>query len=197
MMSRVRKRLNAAERRDKILSAAARSFAADGYDRAKMDDIAVGAGVTKPVLYDHFRSKQALFLAVLESVRDRLIARGRSIAAENAEPEQKFHRAVDALFRFVEQEPDAARTLLMTPSGDLEAARLSREMQAGASEGLSVLLASFVRADDLHMQAVTEFLKQGLHALALWWLDHPDMTRKEVVDIVMRIAWSGLQRSHA
>jgi AcrR family transcriptional regulator len=80
MTSRAQKRVSAAQRRAKILEAAVRAFAAKGYNDTSMDRIAALAKVSKPVLYDHFASKQALFLSVLESIRDDLIARGRSIA---------------------------------------------------------------------------------------------------------------------
>src|SRR5262245_2026350 len=101
-----------------------------------MDRIAARAKVTKPVLYDHFPSKRALFLAVLESIRDGLIAQGRSIVATGGGPQEKFRRAVDAFLQFVEREPDAARVLLTVPCGDPRAAELSRGVQAGASAGI-------------------------------------------------------------
>ena len=65
------------------------AFATDGYDRTSMDRIAVFSKVTKPVLYDHFPSKQALFLTVLESIRDGLIDKGKAIAEAGDGPEQK------------------------------------------------------------------------------------------------------------
>src|SRR5438876_853042 len=137
MTSRVRKRLSAAERRDVILAAAVRAFAAEGYDETSMDRIAVRAKVSKPVLYDHFASKQALFLAALESIRDALIGQGNAIAETASDPQEKFRRGVDAFLQFVEQQPDAARVLLIVPRGDPATARLSRKVQAGATAGIS------------------------------------------------------------
>lgn len=180
------------------MSEAVRAFAADAYDNAKMDDIAAGAGITKPVLYDHFPSKRALFQAVLESLRDGLIAKGKSIVQDDVEPEPKFRRAIGAFFLFVEQQPEAARVLLSMPTGNSVAAELSREVQVGASARLAVLLATFMRGDaSPRVQAATEFLEHGLHALGLWWFDHPDVARAELVDIVMRVAWLGLQTGDA
>lgn len=193
-MSRLRKRLSAEERRSRILAAAVHAFARDGYDSTKMDGIAARAEITKPVLYDHFPSKQALFLAVLESIRDGLISKGKSVAKANVGPEQKFRRAVDAFLRFVEDEPDAARVLLMVPSGDPVAAGVSREVQAGASAGIAALLGVFMPgAPRWRLRAATEFLKEGLHALATWWLENPDRTRDEIVDVVMGVVWPGLR----
>jgi len=158
-----------------------------------MDRIAARAKITKPVLYDHFSSKQALFLTVLESIRDGLIARGKLIVEASSDPEQKFRRAIDAFLQFVEQEPDAARVLLTVPS-DRIAATLSREVQTGASAGIAALLVSLMPlGTSWQLQAATEFLKEGLHAVAVWWLDNPGPAREELVDLVVRIAWSGLK----
>jgi AcrR family transcriptional regulator len=196
MASRARKRLSAAERRAKILAAAVRAFAAEGYDDTAMDRIAARAKVSKPVLYDHFRSKQALFLAVLESIRDGLIARGTSIAETDGDPREKFRRGVDAFLQFVEREPDAARVLLTVPRGDPGAAKLSREVQAGASAGIARLLVLLMPGDaSWRLQAATEFLKEGLHAIGEWWLENPGPSREELVDVVTRIVWLGFHQN--
>lgn len=194
MKSRVRKRLSAQERRARIIEAAVSAFARDGYDATKMDGIAARAEITKPVLYDHFSSKQALFLAVLKSIRDGLIAKGRVIALDVAEPEERFRRSIDAFLAFVEHAPDAARVLLTVPAGDPVAAQVSREVQAGASAGIAALLAEFMPDRTAwQVQGMAEFLKEGLHAIAVWWLDHPGPSREEITDIVMDAAWLGLQ----
>jgi AcrR family transcriptional regulator len=195
MTSRARKRLSTEERRIKILAAAVRTFAADGYDNASMDRIAARAKITKPVVYDHFPSKLALFQAVLESIRDGLIAEGKSIVASDRDAEQKFRRAVDAFLQFVEQQPDAARVMLTVPRSDAGAAKLSREVQAGASAGIASLLVGFMPGSaSWRRRAAAEFLKEGMHALGRWWLDNPGPSRDQLVDVVTRIAWVGLQR---
>ena len=159
-----------------------------------MDSIAARAGITKPVLYDHFSSKQTLFLAVLESIRDDLIARGKAIAKDDADPEQKFRRSVDAFLEFVEQAPDAARVLLTVPAGDPVAVKVWREVQAGASAGIVALLGGLMPdRTGWRLPGATEFLKEGLHAIAVWWLDHPEPKRGEIVEIVLDVAWRGLR----
>jgi AcrR family transcriptional regulator len=198
MASRVRKRLGAAERREKILAAAIKALARQGYDNTSMDRIAAGAKITKPVLYDHFPSKQALYLAVLQSIRDGLIGRGHAIAETDGDPEEKFRRSIDAFLQFVEEEPDAARVLLTVPSGDPRAATVSRAVQAGATAGIAPLLAAFMPGSPAwQLHAATEFLKEGLHAVAVWWLDNPGGARAELVAMVMDIAWNGLRRWHS
>ncbi len=194
MTSRERKRLSAAERRARILAVAVRAFATVGYDDTSMEAIARRAKITKPVLYDHFPSKRALFQAVLEEIRDRLIARGKAIVKTGRDPARKFRGSVDAFLRFVEVDPDAARILLSVPR-DGYAARASRRVQAGASAEIARLLAAFMPGSPpWQLQAATEFLKEGLHAVAKWWLENRDRSRGELVDVVARIAWTGLRR---
>lgn len=196
MTAKVRKRLTAEARRAKILSAAVRAFAVDGYDNSSMDRIAARAGVTKPVVYDYFPSKQALFRTVLETIRDGLLAKGKLVAEASKDPEEKFRRAVDVFLQFVEREPDAARVLLMIPRGDPVAARLSRKVQAGAAAGVARLLVlSMPGSAPWRVQAAAAFLKEGLHAVAEWWLEHSSAKRVDLVDVVTQLVWRGLQTS--
>ncbi len=193
MTSSRRRRLSPAERRSKIFSASVGLFAARGYDGVSMDEIAAAAGVTKPVLYDHFQSKQALFRAVLSAIRDDLISRGQSVAATAESAEQRFRAGVDAFFVFVEQQPNSMRILLILPRGDAELKKIAEEVQVGASAGIAKSLAVFLpRSEPWRIAATTEFLKEGLHALAERWLKNPGPSRTDLVEVVMSSVWTGV-----
>jgi AcrR family transcriptional regulator len=195
MISSPRKRLTAEQRRIKILAAATRVFARKGFDGASMSGIAAAAGVTKPVLYDHFESKDSLFETLLHSIRDELLAKGNVIGKSAASEDVRFREAVDAFFTFVEERPDAARLLLIVPQGNRVTLRLSRAVQREATAGIAQLLKSYSpRGEAWRHVAAGEFLKEGLHAVAIWWLDNPGPRREEIVDIVMETCWGGLQR---
>ena len=194
MKSRPRKRLTLDQRRTRILAAATRLFARRGYDGASMSGIASDAGITKPVLYDHFASKEALFETLLRSIRDDLLAKGRAIGQSSASDEHRFRSAVDAFFAFVEGQPDAAKILLIVPQGNPLTLKLSRDVQRGATAAISQLLKSLLPAGATwEYQAAGEFLKEGLHALAKWWLSHPGPSRDEIVDLVMTACWTGFR----
>lgn len=194
MKSRPRKRLTLDQRRTRILAAATRLFARRGYDGASMSGIASDAGITKPVLYDHFASKEALFETLLRSIRDDLLAKGRAIGQSSASDEHRFRSAVDAFFEFVEGQPDAAKILLIVPQGNPVTLKLSRDVQRGATAAISQLLKSHLPAGATwQYQAAGEFLKEGLHALAKWWLSHPGPSRDEIVDLVMTACWTGFR----
>lgn len=194
MKSTSRKRLTLEQRRNRILAAATRVIARKGYDGAAMSEIAAAAGITKPVLYDHFESKNELFETLLRLIRDDLLAKGHEIGRSSATDEARFRSAIDAFFAFVEAQPDAAKILLIVPQGDPAALKLSREVQQGATATISRLLkSSLPAAKRWQHEAAAEFLKEGLHALAKWWLSHPGPSRDAIVDIVMKACWSGFQ----
>ncbi len=194
MKARPRKRLTLDERRIKILAAATRLFARKGYDGASMSGIAAAAGITKPVLYDHFASKDALFETLLRSIRDDLLAKGSAIGKSAVSEEHRFRTAVDAFFAFVEDQPEAAMILLIVPQGNPVTMKLSRAVQQGATTAIAKLLKSYLPpGGSWQYEAAGEFLKEGLHALALWWLSHPGPSRSEIVDLVLRACWMGFR----
>ena len=162
MKSRPRKRLTLEQRRSKILAAATRIFARKGYDGASMSGIATAAGITKPVLYDHFASKDALFETLLRSIRDGLLAKGRAIGQSSACDDVKFRSAVDAFFAFVEAEPDAAKILLIVPQGNSVTVKLSRDVQQGATAAISHLLKSYLPPERAgNTKPPASFLRRG------------------------------------
>jgi AcrR family transcriptional regulator len=198
-----RRRLKAAERRQRILTAAEQAFAARGYHSTSMDDIAAAAGVTKPVLYDHFASKHDLYVKLTEGIRDELTSLGAAAMAADAPPEQRVRSAIEAFFVFVEQRPSAARVLLFTPVGEPELVEAARQVQTGATAALSALLVAegdlLAGAPDreLRLELLTEFMKQGLHGLAEWWSQHPETPRGALVSAAMDLVWSGLRGGYA
>ncbi|WP_208027192.1 TetR/AcrR family transcriptional regulator [Rhabdothermincola sediminis] len=94
-------RLPAAERRQQLLDVALRVFGQHGYHHTSMNEIADRAGVTKPVLYQHFRSKRELYLEVLRDVGGRLRdAVGKAVATAEG-PRQQVESGFLAYFRWV------------------------------------------------------------------------------------------------
>ena len=192
-------RLSGTERRERILAAAAAAFAVRGYEAASVGEIAAAAGITKPVLYDHFGSKRELFVEVMERARDDLVHRSAVAMAADAPLERRIRTAVEAFFTYVEDDPEAARVLLVPPRGDRQLELDWRRVQREATAALTGLLAAeprlLARAPDraLRLELFTEFIKQGMHGLAEWWNEHPDTPRAALVETVMDAAWSGVR----
>lgn len=104
-------RLPADQRRRQLLDTACRLFADRGFHASAMDEIARAAGVTKPVLYQHFTSKRALFVEVLDDVGSQLMASLGSAAGEAPTGRDRVQAGFAAYFRFVTGNEPAFRVL--------------------------------------------------------------------------------------
>src|SRR6476646_7442621 len=104
-------RLPAARRRRQLLDVALETFAARGYHPTSMNDIAEAAGVTKPVLYQHFRSKRALYLELLEDVGGRLQDAIEKAVSEADGPREQVTAGFTAYFHFVADQTTAFQLL--------------------------------------------------------------------------------------
>ena len=109
-------RLRAAERRAQLLGVARRLFARDGYRGASMESIAEAAGVTKPVLYQHFSSKRALYSALLANDLGRLTQELETAFSQAEDDEERLRRGFGAYLGFVDRHEDAFRLLFTRPS---------------------------------------------------------------------------------
>jgi AcrR family transcriptional regulator len=113
-------RLPAEERRAAVLDTASRVFARCSYRGATTAEIAREAGVTEPILYRHFASKQALYLACIESAWQRVQAAWDEAVANEPDPRAWTQAMAEAFFEFKEQRSAVAQLWLqaLTESGD-------------------------------------------------------------------------------
>ncbi|OEV05936.1 TetR/AcrR family transcriptional regulator [Streptomyces oceani] len=102
-------RLPRRARRNQLLGAAQEVFVAHGYHAAAMDDIADRAGVSKPVLYQHFPGKLELYLALLDQHCEELLQAVRTALASTTDNKQRVGATMDAYFAYVEDEGGAFR----------------------------------------------------------------------------------------
>jgi AcrR family transcriptional regulator len=136
-------RLPAAARHDQLAETALELFAERGYHATAMDDIAEAAGVTKPVLYQHFPSKRLLYLELVENVSDQLRA-AVNAAADEATPYNQVLAGFRNYFRFVASRPRAFRLLFGSGARQLEeAAAAIRQVE----DDLAGTIAGFIVAD--------------------------------------------------
>jgi AcrR family transcriptional regulator len=188
-------RLPREQRRQQVLAAALDVFSTAGYHAASMDDIAVHAGVSKPVLYQHFPGKLDLYLAILDAGIDELMAVAEAALSGTTDNATRVRAMVNAYFAFVEDPGGAFRLVFESDmandpevrarvdASDLAMARLSARVIAedtGLSEEQALLLASGL---------------QGLvHVAARRWLrgGADQSSREEAADLVTSLAWRGI-----
>ncbi|UGS35428.1 TetR/AcrR family transcriptional regulator [Capillimicrobium parvum] len=194
-----RRRLTAPERRELIEHAATEVVAERGYHGAAMSEIARRAGVTVPVVYDHFDSKPALYRRLLE----RHYADLQRIWIEHLGRDEmtavRLGGAVDAWFAYVEEHPFASRVLFRDATGDPEVDAVHRAVAAASRDSLLPLLARepAARATEdspAGTLLVWEVFRATMQGLALWWVDHPDVPREQLVTTTMNALWLGYER---
>jgi AcrR family transcriptional regulator len=186
-------RLPAAARREQLLSVALEVFAHQGFHGTAMNDVAVAAGVTKPVLYQHFQSKRQLYLALLDDVGQRLRQTIEKAGTASGGPRAQVEAGFRAYFQWVKDDRDAF--LLLFGSGarrDEEFADAVRRFEIAIAD----TIAPFIQADiDGEHQRLLAHALVGLaegtsrRLLALGGDFEPQRVAAQVADL----AWAGLR----
>jgi AcrR family transcriptional regulator len=163
-----------------------------------MGTIAEAAGVTRAVLYDHFPSKKALFLAVLEEQNAIFLGHvGARITGEGS-AEERMRATLDAVFSFAEQHPDAWRLLFGNAThGDAEVDAAWRTIHANRTYAVAALLArdaqeAGIDPESRRAEIMVELLISALSGGVAWWQANPGARRTELVDAAHDLLWTGL-----
>jgi AcrR family transcriptional regulator len=185
-----------AQLRAAIEDAAARLFAADGYEATTVDDIVDAAAVSKPALYRFFESKQHLYMTLLERHRDELAAAALAQVAGDEPPDRWLPKMVDAWFRYVEAHPFTS-CMFRDDSGDPDVQALRTELQRRQRAADVALLRQFVpELDEPELEPLGEAIRASLYGLALWWANHPDTPRATLVSTMVRIVTGIMLSAH-
>ena len=189
-------RLSADARREQILDVAIDVFGRAGYYGASMNDIAEAAGVTKPVLYQHFDSKSELYRALLSEVGNRMLGSIAKATAEATDGKSQTLRGFQAYFRWVAHRHDEFMLLFGgSARHDAEFAEQIRQITDDAAAAIAPLIA--VDIDPDHRQTLAHALvglAEGAsrRLVGLGRSFDPDA----VADEVGALAWAGLRAVH-
>jgi AcrR family transcriptional regulator len=185
-----RTRLPRRQREQQLLHTAEQVFVERGYAAATMDEIAERAGVTKPVVYDHFRSKDALLAACVDRGRQELADLTLAAVAGVEDPRELLLRAVRAFFGFVE---DRAQAWALVLQGALPAAQNLERGRREQHELVEVLLArAFPGLRGASLGAHAAAINGACERTAVWWSDHPEVSADELAQLVTALLWPGL-----
>lgn len=189
-------RLPASERRQQLLDTALATFARLGYRDAAMNDIADAAGVTKPVLYQHFASKRELFLELLADVASRLRLAVRDAVASSAAigPRAQVEAGFAAWFNWVDTNRDGFTVLFDSevrrdPEFAEQAAKVQRQMADTVAE---FIVAEGLEPDRRRLLAYG-IVGLGESTCRRWLEKEIDLDADELAVQVAGLAWSGLR----
>ena len=193
--------MSADARREVIEQAALEVFTQRGYHGASIDEIARRAGVTPPVIYDHFASKLDLHKRLLERTREELLAMWRTTLAVDLPEDQRIAHALDAWARYVQEHPYAPRMFFVETTGDPSSQAIHRDVTAESRRQLGAILGSQPGAekiagstDPVALEMAAEVIRAGLTGLAIWWSEHPDVPREQIVATAINAVWIGFER---
>ena len=183
------------ERRAQLLGSALEVFVAQGYHSAAMDDIAERAGVSKPVLYQHFPGKLELYLALLEQSCDTVIDKVRVALASTHDNKDRVGRTFDAFYDYVEGESGAFRLVF---ESDLTNEPAVREQIDRVTNECAEMIAEVIQEDTDLPAPACYLLAVSLVGMAQvssrFWLDADNgLTRSDAAALVSGLAWRGIR----
>ncbi|SDP43133.1 DNA-binding transcriptional regulator, AcrR family [Nakamurella panacisegetis] len=189
-------RLRRSDRRAQLLAAAKGAFVTQGYHAAAMDDIAERAGVSKPVLYQHFPSKLELYLALLGDSADEMVRMVEGALHETDDNDERVHRAVEAYFSTVADSGQAYRLIF---ESDLRGQPQVEEIVDRATDSCIAAITATITTDTGVDPERSRLLAAALVGLsqvsARYWLTQsPGVPRAEAIEIISTLAWRGISR---
>ncbi|MBV2362745.1 TetR/AcrR family transcriptional regulator [Streptomonospora nanhaiensis] len=187
-------RLPRLARRRQLLAAAQEVFVARGYHAAAMDEIAERAGVSKPVLYQHFPGKQELYLALLEQHSQALVEKQREALESTDDNRQRVTASFRAYFDFVAGEGEAFRLVF---ESDLRNVPAVREKTEQTLQACAELISDVIRQDTSISDEEAHLLSIGLVGMAetsaRYWLSNFGTIPQEAAEqLIARLAWRGI-----
>lgn len=180
------------ERESLILDAGAEEFGTKGYARGSTAVVAARAGISKPLVYEYFGSRDGLYLACLDRAGSRLVAAVAS--AQHGSPDSaRAVRTMEALFRALESRVhdwELVWDSTLPDGGDLHAAAAAHrgELNRMGAAGVSDVLGAAAVADPLDADLVTHLWYGTVGAAIRWWRRHPEQSAEEMAARFRRVA---------
>ncbi len=194
MTTAKRKRMPRADRMRQMIEVAEQVFSERGYAAASMDEIAELVGVSKPMLYEYFNSKEGLLLACIRESRAVLREVTEQATVGAADAEEALRRGLLAFFVFIRERRQAwsllrhEMALIGTPAADEveETRRQQTDLIAALMSGY------FDSGDELRAEAAAEFVVGACERLAIWCERHEEVSPELATGYAMDVLWSGL-----
>lgn len=180
------------ERRAQLLDIGRRLFAERGLDGTSIEEIAAQAGVSKPVVYEHFGGKEGLYAVVVDREVERFLNMATALL-EGEDTMAKFELAAVELLRYIQSNSDGFRILVRdsNPSGSGTFASLMGDIASQVEHILGDVLKK--RGYDPGLAPVYAQMLVGMVASAgQWWLDERKPKLEEMAAHLVNLAWNGL-----
>jgi AcrR family transcriptional regulator len=194
----VRKRMTGQQRRQQLLDIGRRLFAERGFDGTSIEEIAAQAGVSKPVVYEHFGGKEGLYAVVVDREVERLTAVTVTLS-EGPYSMPKFEAAAVSLLRYIEDNADGFR-ILVRDSSPGSGGGTYGTLLADIAGQVEYIMADFLlsRGRDPRLAPMYSQMMVGMVAFTgQWWLDARKPEIEQVAANLIDLAWNGLSHLDA
>ncbi len=184
-----------AERERQILKVAGQAFARGGYFSSSMDEIAELAGVSKPMLYAYFGSKEGLYVAYIERTGTELLERLVGAAPLQRDPLARLEARIEEFLAFVEEHRDGWTVLFGELTSIRPVADEVASLRAQITQAIRRMIESSrsdARLAPGSSDAIAHAVVGAGESLANWWLEHPDVPREQVVHLYLNMLKAGL-----
>jgi AcrR family transcriptional regulator len=190
---RSRVRMTGTERRKQLLDVGRALFAERGYEAASIEEVAARAGVSKPVVYEHFGGKEGLYAVVVDREMQSLTLRISS-ALTSGHPRAMVEQAALALLIYIEDETDGFRVLTRDSPVASGTGTFSSLLNDIANQVEYLLAEEFARRGlDTELAGMYAQMLVGMVALTgQWWLDVREPAREVVAAHLVNLGWNGL-----
>ncbi|MGJ8670276.1 MAG: TetR/AcrR family transcriptional regulator [Oceanococcus sp.] len=191
------RRLSRAKREAQLICVAQSLFSQKGYQGTAIADIASSAGVTRPMVYNYFGSKDGIYLASLSAARQQLEKRMLTAVAAKKVPRERLAAGLRAYFEFVDDQGAAWDILFgggAAVAGPAEAK--ARELRFMNVERIAMLLRADLGPAPTEQQifAFAHLISGGAEQLAKWWRQNPDVLLDDLVEHQMALIWPSLEQ---
>jgi AcrR family transcriptional regulator len=189
-----RARMTGKERREQLLDIGRSLFAQKGFDATSVEEIAQRAGVSKPVVYEHFGGKEGLYAVVVDREMRALLDSITGALTSQGHPRELLERAAFALLDYVESSTDGFRILVRDSPVAQSTGTFASLISDAASQVEHIMANQFTeRGFDPEFAPMYAQMLVGMVALTgQWWLDARRPKKADVAAHLVNLAWNGL-----
>lgn len=177
-----------------MMAVAEQVFAERGYVAASMDEIAEQVGVSKPMLYEYFGSKEGLLVACIRQARAELLQVTSQAALTAGTPEQMLRNGLVATFEFIRAHSQSWK--LLRSEAAVVGPSAAEEIEAVRQQQTDLISATMAmygpQPPPLDVDQAAEVIVGGCERLALWCERNPGTSPEQAAELVMQLIWSGI-----
>ncbi|OLR89492.1 TetR/AcrR family transcriptional regulator [Actinokineospora bangkokensis] len=185
-----------AEREQQMMAVAEEVFAERGYVATSVDDIAERCGVSKPMIYEYFGSKEGLLVACIRQARTELAKATTESVIGAQSAEDALRRGLVAFFEFTDTHRRAWSLMLRSEAavaGPAAAAEIEALRQEQVEIDVALFRSFLPDAPEVELEASAHVVVGACERLSLWYVSRDDVTAEQAADHIMRALWTGMQ----